>query len=455
VDARAVGFFANSPYVKTYSDEVQVRGVIGEDLLSWSLGGFYSKTPIPKNLTGIQNIARTNGGIYNNIFGFVPSFLFQDGGHYEEKAVYGQGTLDLSRFVPAISGLHLTGGLRKTWSEQLNQRISTQQDLVTGLFLPGAPAPDVLAKSDGKNSTLSIDAQITPTLLVYGTTRTAYLPGGNNTVVGAENIFPNYKQTYSPTTVTDYEAGVKSDFSLGGTALRLNAAVYRLDYKDIQQTIFASGGGITATFVVNAAAARIQGLELQAQAANGPWQATASYSYTDAKFTHWDAPDPLGLIGVGDPRCLASSPALQCYIDLSNSAFPNIPKNKLSLSVTRLVELSNNRGELALTATGAWQSLRYIGGVQSTRNIEAFGPLIGEKQLKDSQTQPAYGILNLRAEWKGVMGSPVTIAAFGNNVFDKAYALSSLSVLQSLGTAAVLYGDPRTFGLEFSYPFGG
>ena len=116
--------------------------------------------------------------------------------------------------------------------------------------------------------------------------------------------------------------------------------------------------------------------------------------------------------------------------------------------------MSDKRGELALTATGAWQSLRYIGGIQSTRNIEAFGPVIGDKPVKDSQTQPSYSILNLRAEWKGVMGSPVTIAAFANNVLDKSYAISSISVLQSLGTAVVLYGDPRTFGVEFSYPFG-
>jgi iron complex outermembrane receptor protein len=453
LDAPAVGYLTKSPYVKTYTDEFQVRGMAGGDLLAWNVGGFYSKTPLPTNTTGIQNIARTFGGVNQPNLGFQPSYAFQNGGHYQEKALYGQATLDLSRFAPFFEGLHATGGLRKTWSDTLTKRIGSTQNITTGAYSPTAPIADAVTSSEGTNRTLSLDAQVTKNLLVYGTTRTAYVPGGVNTVVGAEKIFSNYKPTYAPQTVKDYEVGVKSDFRIGDAAVRIGADVYRLDFSNIQQTIFAAGNGVTATFVVNAAAARMQGFELQTEVAKGPFDASLTYSYTDAKFTDWQAPDPLGLITVGNPACLPTSPAFQCFIDMSKSAFPNIPKHKIGLSVTYELPLNPDIGQVRLTATGAYQTERWF-SVSSTRNVEAFGPLLGKKQVEKSQGQPAYGIANLRAEWKGVYGSPVTVAAFVNNLFDKNYAISGLSVLQSLGPAVNLYGDPRTFGLELRYAFG-
>ena len=454
LDAPATAYFARSPYVKTYSDELQVRGVIGRDLLAWSVGGFYSRTPLPKNGEGIQNIARIFGGVNQTNLGFQPSFAFQNGGHYEEKAVYGQVTADLSRLVPMIEALHLTGGLRKTWSENVTRRLASNQDPATGVYTPGAPLADARTSSNGKNRTISVDAQITKDLLIYATTRTAYVPGGVNTVVGAEKIFPNYKPTYAPQTVEDYELGMKADFSIGGAAIRLDADIYRQDFKDIQQIIFAAGNGVTATFVVNAAAARMQGLEVQAQAAHGPLQAALNYSYTDAKFTRWEAPDPLGLIGVGDPRCLPTSPAFQCFLDLSNANFPNIPKHKISFTTSYQLPLPESVGQVLVTGSLAYQTRKWF-SVQGQRNVEAFGPLIGFDQVKKSQSAPKYGIVNLRAEWRDVYGSPVTVAAFVNNLLDEDYAISSVSVLQSLATAVNLYGDPRVMGLEFRYRFGG
>jgi outer membrane receptor protein involved in Fe transport len=47
------------------------------------------------------------------------------------------------------------------------------------------------------------------------------------------------------------------------------------------------------------------------------------------------------------------------------------------------------------------------------------------------------------------------LAVFANNVTDVNYAVSNLSVLQTLGTAIKLYGEPRTVGVELRYQFGG
>lgn len=78
---------------------------------------------------------------------------------------------------------------------------------------------------------------------------------------------------------------------------------------------------------------------------------------------------------------------------------------------------------------------------------------IGE--VEQSQGQAPYGIVNLRLEWSNVYGSRVNLAAFVNNLTDYNYAVSSISVLQSLGMAVNLYGTPRTVGVELQYKFGG
>ncbi len=454
LNAPAVGFFTNSPYVSTYTDEVQVRGVVGDDLISWNIGNFYSDLPLPVNTTGIQNIARTFGGVFQPTLGFQPSFPFQDGGSLTEEAVYAQGTFNLSRWVqPFIKGLHITVGGRDTWDSTTQKYLSPAQNISTGLYIPGAPSPSAVSSSSGVNTTFAVDAQLTDDVLLYATTRTAYVPGGVNSVVGAGGIFPNYQPTYAPETVTDYEVGVKADFRIGDVRNRIDADIYQLDFSNIQETEFASGDGITATFTVNAAAAQMRGFELQDQFIAGPLEGSLSYSYTDARFTKWIGSDPLNLIQPGSPQCLPSSPAGECLLNLVNSAFPNIPQNKVGLSLTYNLPVSEAVGKVAFSMTAAYQTQVWF-STESTRNIQAFAPVSGLKEVEQSQGQAAYGIVNLRAEWSNVYGSPVTLAAFVNNITDYNYAISSISVLQSLGEAVNLYGEPRTVGVEFKYRFG-
>ena len=454
LDAPAVGYFTNSPYVNTYTDEMQVRGVIGDDLLSWNVGNFYSSSPLPVNTTGIQNIARIFGGIFEPNLGFQPSFSFQNGGTATEEAVYAQGTINLSRWVqPFIKGLHITGGWRDTWDSSTQNFLAPDQNITTGQFIPGAATPSAVSSSSGINTTFSVDAQLTDDVLIYGTTRTAYVPGGVNTVVGAQGIFANYQPTYDPETVTDYEVGVKADFSLGGIRNRLDADIYQLDFNNIQETEFATGNGVSATFTVNAAEAQMRGFELSDQFLVGRLEGSLSYSYTDARFTKWIGSDPLNIIQPGGAGCLPSSPAGECLLDLKNSAFPNVPQNKVGLSLTYDVPISEVVGKLALSMTAAYQTQTWF-STAATRNIQAFAPIIGLRAVEQSQGQSAYGIVNLRAEWSNIYGSAVSVAAFVNNLTDFNYAVSSISVIQSLGLAVNLYGQPRTAGIEFKYKFG-
>lgn len=452
VNGQAQAYFAKSPYQQTISDELQIRGVIGKDLISWSLGGYYQNQPSPENTQGITNIARTFGGITLPDLGFTPSFAFQSGGYVRSEALFGQATADLGRFVPFIAGLHLTGGLRHTWDRQEFDTLTALTNVATGQIVPGAPAPVASQKSDGWNTNLSLDAQITDDLLIYATTRKAYVPGGANTVIAGEGL-PNYSPVYGPETVRDYELGAKADFHLGEVRGRIDADIYQNDFSNIFVKYFGAVNGVTATYMGNAAAARIRGFEFQGQLAWRNWNVSSVYSYADARYTNYIASDPLSLIGPGDPRCLPGN-ANVCLLNLTNSVFPNIPKQQGSVTVRYVAPLPGDAGDLTLSATGFYQTRFYFSPAAS-RNIEAFAALTTPGTVLNSQSQGAYGKLNVRAEWKNAFGSRVSVAAFANNVTDTNYAVSNLSVLQTIGTAVVLYGEPRTMGVELRYEFGG
>lgn len=450
VGGQAQGYFADSPYVQYFTDELQVRGSINDGFIDWSVGAFYDLRRRPENLEGIQNIARSNGGVTLPTFGFTPSFSFQNGGDTTSKAVFAQGTVDLSQFAPMISGLSFTAGWRKTWDKSVNYFITPSTNIATGRFLPTGAPTVARTQSNGINTNFSLDAKLTDDSLLYITRRTAYVPGGSNTVLAAQGL-PNYQPTFGPARVKDIEIGFKGDFRVGPMSLRFQSALYQTDYTDIFVTVFGSVAGVTATFTSNAAAARIRGAEFQLSANVGNWDVSGVYSLADAEFTEWTGSDPLNLIRPGDPRCLNRLSAV-CLLDLSDSTFPAVPERQGSVTVTYNVPVPDDVGRISLSST--WYSqTRVFHSTQGTRNIEAFGPVIGIEPVLESQSRAPFDRFNARAQWANIHGSPVTLAAFVNNITDYNYAITNISVLQSLGTAVNLYGEPRTWGVQFRYEF--
>ena len=71
------------------------------------------------------------------------------------------------------------------------------------------------------------------------------------------------------------------------------------------------------------------------------------------------------------------------------------------------------------------------------------------------EVQPAYTLVDLRADWQNVMGSPVDIGFFVKNVANKVYAIGSAHVINSrLGVTGIQYAEPRTFGVRVRARFG-
>jgi iron complex outermembrane receptor protein len=67
---------------------------------------------------------------------------------------------------------------------------------------------------------------------------------------------------------------------------------------------------------------------------------------------------------------------------------------------------------------------------------------------------PGYALVNLRLDWRKIMGSQVSAGVFIKNVLDKQTYVGGMPLGGALGLNTAIPGEPRTFGFELSYKFG-
>lgn len=442
-----VATLQRGPWMKTITDEVQISGVAGNDLFSWTAGYYFQKDPYPHNLGGSPNLYRLDSGALSANYGFIAAVALYNGGAVQQQAGYGQGTLNLSGLTPFISGLHFTGGFRRSWDKSTVNFLAASGTGVGGMFVPGA-ASTTSTKSAGNNTELSLDAQIIPNLLLYVARRTGYRPGGVNNAVPVVGL-TGYSPTYGPEHVKDYEAGIKYDFTAGDVRGRLNFGIFQSDYSDIQRNFRATVGPSIYIYMANVAAARIKGFEFAGTLAVGDFQIDGTYSYTDAKFTNWIGTDPLNLLAPGNAACLPSSPTTSCLLDLSPTPFNNAPKHIASATLKYSPQLGPNDGKLSISVTPSYRSFTYLSD-NAYRYQQVYGP-----GVLPALSQPGIVRLDARIEWQSVLGSNFDLAVFGTNLTNRIYAIAAVSQLQStsIGTAVKGYAPPRMFGLSLTYRF--
>jgi len=377
-----------------FTEELQLQGTAFDDALNFTVGAYYDK----------QGQHRETAGQFTQfpisvVVGPLPASF--DTGN-ESKAVFAQGTLDLGR-LGLPQGLSLTGGYRYTWEETH-----------TAFRLSVLPETSGEAEFDYGSYNLSLDYQINPAVHVYATVRDAYKSGGVNGPIPEGSAF----RTYPPERLEDIELGLKSQFRVGGAAIRANVAAYRGDYTDIQRTTLESLGGAFVNVTRSAAEGRIQGVEFTGAISPVPGLTfTGAYSFIDAEYTR---------IGDGGAAAL-----------LAGAEFPYTPRNKYALGVS-------------------WEhSLGQIGQLDLSANLASQSSFsTAQNNLAQVRTLPGYETLSLRAALRQVGGHPVDVIAFVANATDETYA-SGLADFYNIGGGSVsyTYGEPRTYGLQVRYSF--
>ena len=220
---------------------------------------------------------------------------------------------------------------------------------------------------------------------------------GFGTVYDADKVV-----SYEPEYSWNYELG--GHFSCMGGAVRGDFALFYIDCRDQQLTVFPEGT-TTGRMMTNAGRTRSFGGELSLQVS--PWQnldINAAYGYTNAKFVRYN-----------DGKT-----------DYKGNYLPYAPQHTLS-------------------ATGAWTiptGVPWLGNIVLQAGVRCAGRIWWNEE--NSLSQPFYALAeaSLRFEQKHY-----SVDIWGRNLADAGY---NVFYFKSIGNEFVQRGRPRTFGITLN-----
>jgi iron complex outermembrane receptor protein len=402
---------------ETVTEELQLQGNPSSAAFKWQAGAYYEDSSNPRNTSFSQQFAPTF---------FLSTFQIDQANR--SRGLFGQATFGLNRI---LEGLNLTLGYRHTWDDVSfgvafagsATQVPSPGDpcfSVAGAVYPDNCLVSDSASHDGDSYTVGLDWKVTPAVLLYVASRQGYKSGGFNIVATQLGATDSDFFRYKPETVRDVELGLKSEWSAGGTRGRVNLALYDSDYRDAQVLTAAVVGGSVQGLTANAASATIRGFELQSMIYPVPSiELSATYSYIDAGYDRYITP-------LGN--------------DLSDTPYPNAPKNRVAAGARFRMPLPTALGELWVGGTYSYQDSIYVG-------IGDNGP------GSPANTQKAYSLVNLRAEWTQAFGSRFDFAASVTNATDEKYLVTNLDLYNALGFATGSYGEPRMYSVMLRYAF--
>lgn len=393
---------------KTLTEELQFQGQGLDGRLDWIVGGFYSRT----RQTVVSNY-------YVSLYDPFPMLIdasLDVRTRTTSKAVFGQAT-----FKP-LDKLSVTAGYRYTEdrTRSVNTTVNNLVNPFFGLFpcgidIPGHDPTDLTGCFREQRSSfnagaynISADYRLASQWLVYIAHRHGSNPGGVNTLA----LPPAYArfQSYGSEKIDDLEVGVKGSWHSSGLSGFVTMAGYRSWYKGRQRSFPVTTGSV----VINAADSVITGVEIQS---NIKWKGLsldAAYTHTDARFDRFQDVDGVNLDG---------------------NAYAFVPKNKLNLSAQYVVDLKA-AGRLTPSVNYLWQGKFFY---------------TDQSNLYPSAFIPSYDVLNARLAWSPV-DDRLEIALFARNLTNKDYIQTGDRSLP--GAGRVLYGEPRTYGIQIKARFG-
>lgn len=410
-----------------FSEEVQLAGK-AHDYHDWIIGYFYERSNRNQYLNYPAIFNTLNGaftvpaGIPGVSTGFNRDYLLRQTG------LFAQTTIDFADF--GLDGVKFTAGYRK--STLLNRLTAIGAIFTPTSIQPNPNDPGIKAK-DKENEdtyTFALDWKITPKVLVYGTTRRGFKQGGINIQAVPFPTAPGAVPYIKPEIVTDYEIGTKTDWTIGDIYGRTNIAAFYSDYSDLQRaaSFIIPGTANNASQIANIAASKIKGIELENNVQLTPQlRFDFSYSYLDAKYKEYP----------GSVRNSAGATVL-----LIDSPFTGAPKHKFNISGHYDFPLPEEIGNVSFSADYSYQTRIYT-------NDEAI-----YNANPKAESQPAFGLMNVRLDWENIKGNPVDLSFYVRNVFDKLYLIGTGGLLNTLGTVTRINGDPRTFGVQARVRFG-
>lgn len=374
--------------------------------LSWVAGAFYFRSnesmyithslgALPGSTVSVLNLA--------NGFGVGPHMTINEQGNQGTSyAAFSQATYNI------FSTVNVTAGLRWTRDEKDGFNATSGQRNVSLFIWPTPFRADVARSWDAVTPKFTIDYTPVEDIFLYATAAKGFKSGG---FVG-QAVEPVAAATlFNPEYVWNYELGVKSELF---DRMRLNLAVFQMDYTDLQITDIIG----TRRLTVNAGEARIRGAELDAEfALTDALNLHAKYSYTDTEYT--------------------SFPATAASGDLTGKQFVAVPEQEGLIGASYITPIGS--GELQVRADVAHTGERFL-------------------NLRNTVSDGSITRLDMRVSYD--LG-PYTFALWGKNLTDDRGVASQFTdislFIQPLGSGRVSgytnYTPPREYGATVGYRF--
>jgi iron complex outermembrane receptor protein len=333
---------------------------------------------------------------------------FEYGQKTDSMAVYGQASFDVT------DALEMTLGLRYTEDEKeaflYNQNIPESSQ-------------DAPIRADDEWDNLSylanLSYRINDDVNVYLRYATGYNSGGFP--ARASNA-ASFVDAFEEEEAETWELGLKSEWL--ERTLRLNVAIFTNDFTDMQIDQFEAGTGGASSRVVNAGSSTLQGVEVDMVWL--PLQGLtidANYGYLDASFDEY----------------MARNPATDQLEDISSvTTMPQAPENSASLGVQYDFE-PFSFGALSMRADVAYTD-EFV-----------FHPFQNQYNSADERTL-VNGRISLSEIPLGSDAGNLRLSLWGKNLTDEEYVDWGID-FSSFGFAGVVFGEPRTYGLDVVYSY--
>jgi iron complex outermembrane receptor protein len=374
------------------SNELQLLGSALDDRFNYILG-IYSFEEDAKGVTA--NVLPAT-----NVIASTASDV-----HNDALATYAQGTYTPDAFRRRI---HFTLGARWSRDERkADLRNSTQ--LASGVIVPGSQGAGH-RNFNNVSPSFTIASDIAETVSMYAKATDGYKTGGFN---ARASTIARFQEGFGAETLRSYELGLKSQW--WDNRLRIDGAVFRAGYDDIQINAQSDIMNPTRADILNAGKATIRGFELDLTALlTNSLIVALNYGHLDARYDQ-----------IIDGR----------GVDVTSQfAFVNAPANSLTGDVTYTIALGA-MGDLSADVNYSWQDKKF-----STASL-ANGTYIID----------GYGLLNARLTLAGIPGGPgkVRVSAWGRNLADKEYPFISGPLFGGFRG----WGEPRSYGVDVTYEY--
>jgi iron complex outermembrane receptor protein len=298
----------------------------------------------------------------------------------------------------------------------------TARRLSSGEFFNYVPASRTF-KDDSVSYGASFD--LTPAVNLYAKSVEAYKSGGYNVRdpnVSRATADPAYGvgfvEGFNPEHIRSYELGAKTEWL--DRRLRLNADVFYSDYRDVQVN-FLIPGTVSDTKVRNAGKAEMHGVELDATWLAAPgllFTVSGAYLETEVKEV----------------------------IDQNGNNVAHLFPFYSAPPYTGVAALDWAFWDLGFGELRAYLAYNYVG--------ERGGIVIAEER-RGLTRLPAYGLLSGRLMLQGFsfesLGA-LDFALWGRNLAGKDYVISAIDNVPQ-ADRSVIWGEPRTVGLDVIYRF--